>query len=115
MAKIFMQNIFKCHGMPKSIVSDKDPRMTSLFWKGLFDNLGTTLMFSSAYHPQTDGQSKEANSTVLNMLKCYVSEHKAKWESLWSCPKTDNATKKYPKNAHKNRTPDQRLKFNKIL
>ena len=37
-------------------------------------------MFSSAYHPQTDGQSKEANSTVLDMLKCCVSEHKAKWE-----------------------------------
>ncbi|MCO5602158.1 hypothetical protein L7F22_056286 [Adiantum nelumboides] len=42
--------------------------------------MGTTLKFSSSFHPQTDGRSKEANSTVLDLLKCYVSEHKAKWE-----------------------------------
>ena len=80
MAKIFMQNIFKYHGMPASIVSDRDPRMTSLFWKGLFENMDTTLKFSSSFHPQTDGQSEEANSTVLDLLKCYVSDHKATWE-----------------------------------
>ncbi|MCO5571653.1 hypothetical protein L7F22_025400 [Adiantum nelumboides] len=80
MVKIFMQNIFKYHGMPQSIVSDRDPRMTSLFWKALFENMGTTLMFSSSFHPQTDGQSEEANSTVLDLLKCYVSEHKVAWE-----------------------------------
>ena len=68
--------------MPESIVSDRDPRMTSLFWKGLFDNLGTTLLFSLAYHPQTDGQSEQANSTVLDLLKCYVSEHKTWWEKF---------------------------------
>ncbi|MCO5604033.1 hypothetical protein L7F22_058190 [Adiantum nelumboides] len=54
--------------------------MTSLFWKALFENMGTTLKFSSSFHPQTDGQSEEANSTVLDLLKCYVSEHKATWE-----------------------------------
>ncbi|MCO5552283.1 hypothetical protein L7F22_005795 [Adiantum nelumboides] len=80
MVKLFMHNIFKYHGMPQSIVSDRDPRMTSLFWKALFENMGTTLKFSSSFHPQTDGQSKEANSTVLDLLKCYVSEHKATWE-----------------------------------
>ncbi|MCO5586361.1 hypothetical protein L7F22_040301 [Adiantum nelumboides] len=42
--------------------------------------MDTTLKFSSSFHSQTDGQSEEANSTVLNMLKCYVSEHKGKWE-----------------------------------
>ncbi|MCO5575774.1 hypothetical protein L7F22_029579 [Adiantum nelumboides] len=56
------------------------PRMSSLFWRGLFENMGTTLKFSSSFHPQTDGQSEEANSTDLDLLKCYVSEHKAKWE-----------------------------------
>ncbi|MCO5553853.1 hypothetical protein L7F22_007379 [Adiantum nelumboides] len=80
MVKIFMQNIFKYHGMPQSIVSDRDPRMTSLFWKALFENMGTTLKFSSSFHPQTNGQFEEANSTVLDLLKCYVSEHKAAWE-----------------------------------
>ncbi|MCO5583084.1 hypothetical protein L7F22_036991 [Adiantum nelumboides] len=80
MVKLFMHNIFKYHGMPQSIVSDRDPRMTSLFWKALFENMGTTLKFSSLFHPQTDGQLEEANSTVLDLLKCYVSEHKATWE-----------------------------------
>ncbi|MCO5587540.1 hypothetical protein L7F22_041490 [Adiantum nelumboides] len=80
MVKLFMHNVFKYHGMPQSIVSDRDPRMTSLFWKALFENMGSTLKFSSSFHPQTDGQSKEANSTILDLLKCYVSEHKATWE-----------------------------------
>ncbi|MCO5587770.1 hypothetical protein L7F22_041722 [Adiantum nelumboides] len=80
MARLFMSNIFKYHGMPQSIVSDRDPRMTSLFWRGLFENMGTMLKFSSSFHPQTDGQAEEANSTVLDLLKCYVSEHKGKWE-----------------------------------
>ena len=55
MAKLFMSHIFKYYGFPKSIVSERDPRMTSLFWRGLAENVGTTLNFSSAYHPQTDG------------------------------------------------------------
>ncbi|MCO5598973.1 hypothetical protein L7F22_053072 [Adiantum nelumboides] len=80
MVKLFMHNIFKYHGMPQSIVSDTDQYMTSLFWKALFENMGTTLKFSSSFHPQTDGQSEEANSSVLDLLKCYVSEHKATWE-----------------------------------
>ncbi|MCO5595281.1 hypothetical protein L7F22_049322 [Adiantum nelumboides] len=80
MVKLFMRNIFKYHGMPQSIVSDKDPRITSLFYKALFENMGTTFKFSSSFHPQTDGQSKEANSTVPDLLKCYASEHKATWE-----------------------------------
>ncbi|RYA84594.1 hypothetical protein DD594_25980, partial [Enterobacter cloacae complex sp. 4DZ1-17B1] len=80
MARLFMYNVFKYHGMPQSIISDRDPRMTSLFWRGLFENMGTTLKFSSSFHPQTDGQSEEANSTVLDLLKCYVSDNKGKWE-----------------------------------
>ena len=51
MAKVFSTQIFKHHGMPKSIVSDRDPKMTSLFWRALFDNMGTKLDFSSAFHP----------------------------------------------------------------
>ena len=77
MVKIFMQNIFKYRKMPQSIISDRDPRMTSLFWKALFENMSTTLKFSTSFHPQTDGQSEEANSTILDLLKCYVSEHKS--------------------------------------
>ena len=80
MAKTFLINIFKYHGMPLSIVSDRDPRMTSLFWRAIFDNMGTSLKFSSSFHPQTDGQSEIANSVVLDLLKCYVHDHKEQWE-----------------------------------
>ena len=55
LAKIFMKDIFKLHGLPKGIVSDGDAKFTSNFWKGLFAYLGTNLNFSNAYHPRTDG------------------------------------------------------------
>ncbi|MCO5557923.1 hypothetical protein L7F22_011496 [Adiantum nelumboides] len=80
MARIFLAHIFKHHGMPKTIVSDKDPRMTSLFWQALFENLGSKLDFSSAYHPQTDGQSEIANVIVLDLLKCYVLKKQSEWK-----------------------------------
>ena len=80
MVKLFMVNIFKYHGMPTSIVSDRDPRMTSLFWRALFENMQTMLKVSSSFHPQTDGQSEISNSVVLDLLKCYVSYQKEKWE-----------------------------------
>ena len=60
MATLFLSQIFKHHGMPSSIVSDRDPRITSLFWRGMFENLGTKLNFSSAYHIKTEGQSEVA-------------------------------------------------------
>ena len=74
MAKLFTSQIFQYHGLPTSIVSDRDLRMTSLFWQDLFENLGTKFNFSLAYHPQTDGQSEIVNSMILDLLKCYVNE-----------------------------------------
>ena len=79
MVKLFMHNVFKYHGLPSSIISDRDPRMTSLFWRALFENMNTTLKFSSSFHPQTDGQLEIANSIVLDLLKCYVYDQKEKW------------------------------------
>ncbi|MCO5561705.1 hypothetical protein L7F22_015328 [Adiantum nelumboides] len=80
MAKIFLVTVFKYHGMPRSIVSDRDPRMTGLFWRAVWQNLHSTLRFSSSYHPQTDGQSEIVNSAVLDLLKCYVSDNPAQWK-----------------------------------
>ncbi|MCO5599736.1 hypothetical protein L7F22_053841 [Adiantum nelumboides] len=54
--------------------------MTSLFWWTLCEKLGTTFKFSSSFHPQTDGQSEITDSVVLDLLKCYVSDHKSLWD-----------------------------------
>jgi hypothetical protein len=54
-ANIFMKEIFKLHGMPKKIVSGRDTKFTSNFWKSFMAGLETKLLFSTAYHPQTDG------------------------------------------------------------
>ena len=74
MANIFMTNIFEHHRFPESIVLDIDSCMTSLFLKGLIKNVETKLNFSFAYHSQMDGQSEIVNSTILDLLKCYVVE-----------------------------------------
>ena len=55
LAEIYIRDIVKLHGVPLSIVSDRDPRFTSRFWKSLQEALGSKLRLSSAYHPQTDG------------------------------------------------------------
>ena len=60
-AKIFMKDIFRLHGLPKEIVSDRDAKFTSNFWKGLFADLGTKLNFRTVYHHRTNGQTKRLN------------------------------------------------------
>ena len=70
MATLIISNIFKYHGLLKSMVFDRDPRMT----KGPFKNLGTKLNFSLAYHPHMDGQSEIANLTIIDPLKAYIIE-----------------------------------------
>jgi hypothetical protein len=54
-ASIFMKEIFRLHGMPKEIISDRDTKFISNFWKYLFSRFETKLLFSTTYHPQTDG------------------------------------------------------------
>ena len=63
-----MKDIFKLHGLPKAIVSDRNVKFTSNFWKGLFADLGTKLNFSTAYHPQIDGQTERVNQVLEDML-----------------------------------------------
>ena len=78
--KIFMKDIFKLHGFPKAIVSDRDVKFTSNFWKGLFADLGTKMNFNTVYHPQTDGKIERLNQVLEDMLHMYVIDKPSKWE-----------------------------------
>jgi hypothetical protein len=71
-AQMFLTNIFKLHGMPTTIVSDRDPNFTSSFWRELFQLQGISLPFSSAYHPQSDGKMEALNKCLETYLRCYV-------------------------------------------
>jgi len=77
---IFMQNVFKLHGLPKTIISDRDMKFTSAFWRTLFAELGTQLNFCTTYHPQTDGQTEQVNQVVEDMLRAYVMQQPTQWE-----------------------------------
>ena len=81
LAKIYLQSIFWLHGFPSSIVCDRDPKFTSSFWQELFRASGTTFNMSSAYHPQTDGQSEVLNKTLETYLRYFASEQQQKWTS----------------------------------
>lgn len=78
-AQLFFENIFKLHGMPKIIVCDRDPAFTSQFCRELFDLNGTRFNFSSAYHPQTDGQTEVVNRTLEMYLRCFTSSKPKQW------------------------------------
>lgn len=80
LAQVFMDVVYKLHGMPKVIVSDRDPRFTGDFWRALFKHTGTKLAMSTAYHPQSDGQTERANRTIEEMLRSYVSPHQNDWD-----------------------------------
>jgi hypothetical protein len=70
----------RLHGIPKEIVSDKDIKFTSNFWRGLFKGFGTNLNFSNTYHPQSDGQTERVNQVIEDMLRMYVMDKPSKWK-----------------------------------
>ena len=81
-ARLFFNEIVCLHGVPRSIVSDRDVRFMSTFWKTLWHLMGTTLKFSIAFHPQTDGQMEVTNRSLGNLLRCLVQENSASWDEL---------------------------------
>jgi transposase InsO family protein len=80
LAKLYIDNILKLHGVPKSIVSDRRAQFVSMFWRSLHQALKTKLDFSSAYHPQTDRQTERVNQVPKDMLRACVLTYGKNWE-----------------------------------
>nr|GFC26603.1 transposon Ty3-G Gag-Pol polyprotein [Tanacetum cinerariifolium] len=80
LAEIFQKEIVRLHGTPSAIVSDRDPRFASRFWKGLQKAWGTRLKFSTAFHPQTDGQTERTIQTLEDMLRSCALEWTGNWD-----------------------------------
>ncbi|GJT60438.1 putative reverse transcriptase domain-containing protein [Tanacetum coccineum] len=78
--KLYMKEVVTRHGVPVSIISDRDGRFTSLFWKALNKALGTRLDMSTAYHPETDGQSERTIQTLEDMLRACVLDFRKNWD-----------------------------------
>ena len=80
LAELYVNEIVRLHGIPLSIVSDRDPRFKSRFWKELQSTLGTRLNFSTAFHPQTDGQSERVIQVLEDMLRGCVLDFPRSWD-----------------------------------
>jgi hypothetical protein len=78
-ARVFFEEVVRLHGIPSSIVSDRDPIFTSNFWKELFKLSGIQLKMSSAFHPQTNGQSEAANKVIAMYLRCLTGDRPRQW------------------------------------
>ncbi|KAI3726575.1 hypothetical protein L1987_66373 [Smallanthus sonchifolius] len=81
LAKLYMNEVITRHGVPVSIISDRDSRFTSRFWKSLQKSLGTRVDLSTAYHPQTDGQSERTIQTLEDMLRACVIDFGGNWDT----------------------------------
>jgi transposase InsO family protein len=79
---LFFKEIIRLHGLPRSIVSDRDTKFIGNFWRTLWKKLGTNLSFSSAYHPQTDGQTEVVNRSLGDLLRSLVIEHHSQWDNI---------------------------------
>ena len=80
LVKLYLDEIVSRHGVPVSIVSDRDPRFNSRFWTQFQECLGTQLKMSTAYHPQTDGQSERTIQTIEDMLRVCALDFKGNWD-----------------------------------
>ena len=78
--RVFISEIVRLHGVPKKIISDRGSVFTGRFWTSFQEALGTQLNFSTAYHPETDGQTEHTNQTLEDMLRMYVMDQQNCWE-----------------------------------
>jgi hypothetical protein len=79
-AEIYVAHVLCLHGVPKTIVSDWRSQFVARFWEQLHASLGTHLIHSLTYHPQTDGQTERVNRILEDILRAYVVEHQGSWD-----------------------------------
>ena len=71
-ARVFIDTVFRLHGLPRELVSDRDPRFTAAFWQSVFRTLGTRLKMSTSDHPETYGQTERTNRKLEKILRRYI-------------------------------------------
>jgi hypothetical protein len=81
LANTFVQEVFRLHGVPRSLVSDRDSRFTSSFWKEVCSLLGVQQAMSTAFHPQTDGQTERVNRVLEEVLRSFVNPAQDDWDA----------------------------------
>jgi len=79
-AKLFFKEVVCFHGLPKTIVSDRDNEFLSHFWRTLWSRLGTKLSFSTTCHPQTDGQAEIVNRYLSTLLRVILKGNHKSWD-----------------------------------
>ena len=82
LAKIFVKEVWKNHRLPTDILSDRDTKVTSHFWQAHRDLLGIQTKLSTAFHPETDGQTERVNQTIKQYLRYYCSWKQDDWDEL---------------------------------
>ena len=80
LARLFLSTVVRHHGLPECIISDRDPRFTAHFWRAFWASMGSTLSMGTAYHPESDGQTENANKTLEIMLRSVVDFTQADWD-----------------------------------
>ena len=79
---LYFKDIYKLHGLPSSIVSDRDSKFLAHFWRTLWKKLGTNLNYNTSFHPQTNGQTEVVNQSLGNLLRCLIKENPREWEAI---------------------------------
>lgn len=120
-AEVFIREVVRLHGMPHSIISSRDIIFMSTFWTALFKAQGTALKHSTAYHPQTDGQTEVVNRCLETYLRCYASSRPRVWSQylhwaeFWYNTSFHTTTKHTPFQIVYGREPPPILAFEKRM
>ena len=82
-ASLFFKEIYKLHGVPTSIFSNRDAKFLAHFWRTLWRLIGSSLEYSASFHPQSDDQTEVVNRSLGNLLRCLVGNNPKEWESVF--------------------------------